>query len=64
MSRIGNAIINVPKEATVTIDSGIVTVKGPKGELLMNIPSRVSVHIADGKIEVKRRGNDLSLIHI
>ncbi|MCX6793534.1 MAG: 50S ribosomal protein L6 [Candidatus Gottesmanbacteria bacterium] len=58
MSRIGNAIINVPKEATVTIDGGIVTVKGPKGELLMNIPSRVSVHIADGKIEVKRTGDD------
>ncbi len=58
MSRIGNAIIIVPKEATVTAEGGSVVVKGPKGELRMKVPSRIHVHVADGNIEVKRTGND------
>jgi large subunit ribosomal protein L6 len=58
MSRIGNAIIIVPKEATVKAEGLYVVVKGPKGELRMNVPVRIRVQIADGKIEVKRSGND------
>ena len=33
MSRIGNRIITVPAGVTVEENDGIVTVKGPKGEL-------------------------------
>ncbi len=58
MSRIGNAIIIIPKEATVTAEGGHVVVKGPKGELHMNVPPRVSVQVSDGRIEVKRKGDD------
>lgn len=58
MSRIGNAIIIVPKEATVTAEGSVVVVKGPKGELRMTVPVRIRVNITDGKIEVKRSGND------
>lgn len=58
MSRIGNAIISVPKEATVSAEGANVVVKGPKGELRMKVPGRIHVHVLDGKIEVKRNGND------
>jgi large subunit ribosomal protein L6 len=58
MSRIGNAIIIVPKEATVTVEDTLVVVKGPKGELRMIVPPRVRVKVADGKIKVERASED------
>lgn len=58
MSRIGNAIISVPKEATVVVDGPLLVVKGPKGELRMTIPARIRVNVTEGKVEVKRIGND------
>jgi len=58
MSRIGNAIIIVPKEVSVTAEGTLVVVKGPKGELHMTVPAHISVNIADGKIEVERKGED------
>ena len=61
MSRIGNAIIIVPKEATVTITDGEVVVKGPKGELKLRVPAGVSVTQTDGSIEVKRKGDDKAM---
>lgn len=58
MSRIGNAIIIVPKEVAVTTVGTTVVVTGPKGELRMTVSSRVSVKVADGKIKVERKGED------
>ena len=58
MSRIGNAIISIPKEVTVTTEGAAMVIKGPNGELRMDIPARIGVHIADGNIEVTRRGED------
>ncbi len=58
MSRIGNAIISIPSIATVTLSDDLVVVKGPNGELRMRVPPRVSVKVADGKIEVRRSGDD------
>jgi large subunit ribosomal protein L6 len=58
MSRIGNTIIIVPKEVTVSAVGASVVVKGPKGELRMTVPAHIRVNIADGKIEVKRTSDD------
>ena len=33
MSRIGNRVLTVPENVTVTSSEGQITVKGPKGEL-------------------------------
>ena len=33
MSRIGNAIINIPAGVTVEIKDNVISVKGPKGTL-------------------------------
>lgn len=58
MSRIGNAIIIIPKEATVTADAHTVSVSGPKGQLSLAVPAGVRVKSADGNIEVTRSHND------
>jgi large subunit ribosomal protein L6 len=58
MSRIGNAIIIVPKEVTVTQVASEMVVKGPKGELRMPLPAGVTVVLTDGQIQVKRDHND------
>lgn len=36
MSRIGNAIIEIPAGVTITVGDDVVKVKGPKGELTQN----------------------------
>ncbi|HEX8390315.1 MAG TPA: 50S ribosomal protein L6 [Candidatus Saccharimonadales bacterium] len=55
MSRIGKLPIQIPAGVTITVDSGNVTVKGPKGELTQFITPAVTVENADGDIVVRRR---------
>jgi large subunit ribosomal protein L6 len=54
VSRIGKKIIEIPKDITVTLDGGIVKVKGPKGELQRAVHGNIKVEIKDAQIEVKR----------
>jgi large subunit ribosomal protein L6 len=58
MSRIGNAIIIIPKEVTVTKDGTTVVVKGPKGELRLEVPHGLTVEMEDAQIHVKCSRND------
>jgi len=58
MSRIGKAIIDIPKEATVTKDGDQVVVKGPKGELRHSTPYGLTITITDGKLEVECKSSD------
>jgi large subunit ribosomal protein L6 len=58
MSRIGNAIITIPKEVTITQEGDMMVVKGPKGELRYSIPYGLSVEINDSILTVKRANND------
>lgn len=54
MSRIGNRILTVPENVTVTIDNGQITVKGPKGELSMDIDKNIDVKLEGNEIKVTR----------
>jgi large subunit ribosomal protein L6 len=54
VSRIGKKIIDIPKGVTVTLEGGIVKVKGPKGELQRAIHPNMKVEMKDNQIEVKR----------
>ena len=54
MSRIGKQPIPVPEGVTVSIESGLVRVHGPKGELQERIPRDIVVEQEDGQILVKR----------
>ena len=42
MSRIGNASIDIPQGVEVKVEKGLVTVKGPKGELTQDIDTAIT----------------------
>ena len=50
MSRIGKLPINIPAGVTVTLNNGVVTVKGPKGELSQKVDSSINVKIEDAQV--------------
>jgi large subunit ribosomal protein L6 len=54
MSRIGRLPIPVPAGVTVTIDGRAVSVKGPKGELSLNVAAPIEVALEDGQVVVTR----------
>jgi large subunit ribosomal protein L6 len=55
MSRIGKRPISIPDKVTISIDGATVTVKGPKGQLSLELVPEVSVEQADGTLQVNRR---------
>lgn len=55
MSRIGKLPIQIPSGVTITVDSGVVTVKGPKGELSQFVTPDVTVKVEDGSVTVSRK---------
>ena len=54
MSRIGRQPIAVPDGVEVQVSAGLVTVKGPKGELAQDLVSDMKVELADGTVTVER----------
>ena len=52
MSRIGKLPISIPAGVTITQKDGVVSVKGPKGELSQYVDSSIIVKIADGHVEL------------
>ena len=59
MSRIGRHPVAVPAGVTVTIAEGNkVTVKGPKGALVIVLPAEMEFKLEDGQVVVTRQ-NDL-----
>ena len=53
MSRIGKKPIPMPSGVTASIESGMLTVKGPKGQLAMQmLDDLVKYEVADGEIRV------------
>src|SRR3989338_3339648 len=53
MSRIGKKPIVLPAGVTAELASGLVKIKGPKGELNLNLHPKVSVAKSDAGLEVK-----------
>lgn len=50
MSRIGKLPISIPAGVTVSQNGGLVTVKGPKGELSQKIDSSIIMKVEDGHV--------------
>lgn len=63
MSRIGNRVLNVPENVTVTVDGNIVKVKGPKGELSTEINKNITVTVEDNKVIVTRKDDNFKHLH-
>ena len=54
MSRIGNAPIEIPQGVEINIEKGLVTVKGPKGELTQDVDTAITVEVEDNVVNLKR----------
>jgi large subunit ribosomal protein L6 len=54
MSRIGKKPIPVPDEVNVEIKPGLVSVKGPKGELSQSVSPQMKVTQSNGDLTVER----------
>jgi large subunit ribosomal protein L6 len=58
MSRIGKLPIDVPAGVTITVDSDVITVKGPKGELTVPHLSDVTVTLEGTQAIVTRKDDE------
>ena len=63
MSRIGNRVLSVPANVTVTVDNNVVTVKGPKGELSTKIHENINVEVKENEITVTRTDDNYKNFH-
>lgn len=55
MSRIGKLPIQIPSGVTITVDSGLVKVQGPKGNLEQFITPNVSIKVENDQLTVARK---------
>jgi large subunit ribosomal protein L6 len=58
MSRVGQAPIEIPSGVEITISTGRVQVKGPKGQLDRAVPEGIELAQADGQIQVTRQNEN------
>lgn len=65
MSRVGQAPIPIPSGVEVTLGTGSVAVKGPKGQLERQVPEIVTLEQADGELRVGRsaESNEARAMH-
>ena len=63
MSRIGNRIITIPENVTVSVDGTTVTVKGPKGELSTEINENIKVEVKENQVVITRNSDDNKNFH-
>ena len=55
MSRVGRLPIAIPTGVTVTVAEGnVVTVKGPKGELVKTMAKDINIAVEDNQVVVTR----------
>ncbi|MCA0429442.1 MAG: 50S ribosomal protein L6 [Bacteroidetes bacterium] len=54
MSRIGKSPIALPKGVDVTVNNGLVTVKGTKGTLTQKVDIDITVNVDNGVVNVTR----------
>lgn len=58
MSRVGFNKILVPNGVDIHFDAGVISVKGPKGDLSMSVNPEISVLIENNQISFSRSLND------
>jgi large subunit ribosomal protein L6 len=63
MSRIGNRILTIPENVTVTVDGTKVSVKGPKGELSTEVNKNITVSVKDNTVVVERSNDEFKNFH-
>lgn len=59
MSRIGKRNLVIPAGVTVENNDGVVTVKGPKGELSLTLVDHITISTEDNILKVERGNEEL-----
>lgn len=59
MSRIGKRPITIPEKTTVSIDNGVISVKGPLGELTRPLSRRVEVSVSGNTVNLSPKGDTI-----
>ncbi len=57
MSRIGKKPVAIPAGVTASMANGVITMKGPKGELTMATVPDITYELGDGELAVKPANN-------
>lgn len=63
MSRIGNRVIAIPENVTVSVDGNIVKVSGPKGELSTEINKDITVNVNGNELTLTRKDDSVKNFH-
>ena len=63
MSRIGNRVIEIPANVTVTVDGNLVKVNGPKGELSTEVNKHITVSVNGNEVTVSRKNDNYKNFH-
>ena len=63
MSRIGNRILSLPENVTLSVNDNIVTVKGPKGELSTEINKNITVTVEGNEVKITRKNDNFKNFH-
>ena len=63
MSRIGNKILTIPASVTINVNEHDVLVKGPKGELKVNVPLGIHVKVEGTEVSFTRDNDMIKNLH-
>ena len=63
MSRIGNRVLTIPTGVTVEENNGVVTVKGPKGELSQPMLKDITMKIEGNQLTLERKNESAKAMH-
>jgi len=63
MSRIGNRVLTLPSNVTLTVDGNVVTVNGPKGTLSTEINKHITVEVKENEVIITRDSDEVKNFH-
>ena len=58
MSRIGKRVLTIPENVNVNVDENRITVKGPKGELSLDLIKTIKVNVEGNTLTVEKLKED------
>lgn len=58
MSRVAKTPVSIPSNVEVNVNGQLITVKGPKGQLQLNVNPEVQISFADGKVSFDWKGRE------
>lgn len=58
MSKIGQKTITLPKTVTFNIDGKKINVKGPEGEIMIELPESIDIVLNEGVVSINRANDE------